>query len=187
MLKLLKITYDAKQQPIETPVQAWQVGTDEEGRASQQFKASAKGQYRLSYTLTDKQKHAIEGGYIFTIIGDGFDGSEFRFNSVELMPDKAEYAPGETVKLQLNTNRADSTVLLFVRPTNGIYLEPKVLRLKGKSTLQDVEVVKKDMPNFFVEAVTVAGGSVYSETKEIVVPPEKRVLERRGAAVEGAI
>src|SRR5687767_2657202 len=32
------------------------------------------------------------------------------------------------------------------------------------------------MPNFFVEAVTVSGGKVYSETKEIVVPPEKRVL-----------
>ena len=32
------------------------------------------------------------------------------------------------------------------------------------------------MPNFFVEAVTVADGRVYTEMKEIVVPPEKRVL-----------
>ena len=32
------------------------------------------------------------------------------------------------------------------------------------------------MPNFFVEAVTVADGQVHSETREIVVPPEKRVL-----------
>src|SRR6188768_1103388 len=32
------------------------------------------------------------------------------------------------------------------------------------------------MPNFFVEALTISGGKVYSETKEIVVPPEKRVL-----------
>ena len=103
VLKLLKITYDAKQQPIETPVQTWNVDTDAEGRAEQQIKASAKGQYRLSYTLTDGKEHAIEGGYIFTIVGEGFDGAEFRFNSVELVPDKAEYAPGETVKLQLNT------------------------------------------------------------------------------------
>ena len=51
-----------------------------------------------------------------------------------------------------------------------------MLRLKGKSTIKDITVVKKDMPNFFVEAVTIAGGQVYSETKEIVVPPEKRVL-----------
>ena len=36
------------------------------------------------------------------------------------------------------------------------------------------------MPNFFVEAVTVADGRVYTEIREIIVPPEKRVLKRRG-------
>ena len=55
--------------------------------------------------------HTIEGGYVFTIIGEGFDGSQFRFNHVELVPDKREYAPGDTVKLQVNTDRADGTVL----------------------------------------------------------------------------
>ena len=39
------------------------------------------------------------------------------------------------------------------------------------------------MPNFFVEAVTIADGRVYTETKEIVVPPEKRVLNVDVAAV----
>lgn len=175
-LKLLKITYDASKQPIETPVQTWELNTDEEGQAKQQIQASAQGQYRLSYTLTVSQGHAIEGGYIFTIVGEGFNGSDFRFSNVELVPDRAEYAPGDKVKLQLNTNRVDSTVLLFTRPANGVYLEPKLLRLKGKSTLEEIAVIQKDMPNFFVEAVTVAGGRVHSETKEIVVPPEKRVI-----------
>src|SRR5260370_39245241 len=31
-------------------------------------------------------------------------------------------------------------------------------------------------PNFFIEAVTVANGRVHSETREVIVPPEKRVL-----------
>lgn len=179
-LTLLKITYDkadtGQVKPIETPVQRWDLDTNEEGVARQQIKATEKGQYRLSYVLTDKEEHKIEGGYIFTIVGAGFDGTGFRFNSVELIPDKGEYAPGDTVKMQLNTDRADSTVLLFVRPTNGVYLEPKVLRMKGKSTLENILVAKKDMPNFFVEAMTVSGGKVFTETKEVVVPPEKRVL-----------
>ncbi|MEX2176034.1 MAG: MG2 domain-containing protein [Pirellulaceae bacterium] len=179
-LTLLKISYDKedadKIKPIETPVGRWELDTNEEGVARQQIKASDAGQYRLSYAVVGPKDHKIEGGYLFTIVGQGFDGADFRFNSVELIPDKAEYAPGETVKMQLNTDRADSTVLLFVRPTNGIYLPPKVLRMKGKSTLQDILVVKRDMPNFFVEAVTISGGNVYSETKEVIVPPEKRVL-----------
>jgi uncharacterized protein YfaS (alpha-2-macroglobulin family) len=176
VMKLLKISYDEKLQPVETQIQSWNIDTDAQGAGRQQITAAAKGQYRLSYTLTDAKGHAIEGGYIFTIISEGFDGAEFRFNSVELIPDKPEYAPGEAVKLQLNTSRADSTVLLFVRPANGVYLPPKMLRLKGKSTIEEIAVIKKDMPNFFVEAVTIADGKVFSETKEIVVPPEKRVL-----------
>ncbi len=64
--------------------------------------------------------------------GEGFDGQDFRFNDIELITDKREYAPGEKVKLLINTNRNDSTVLLFVRPTNGVYLPPQVLRLQGQ-------------------------------------------------------
>ncbi len=174
-LTLLRISYK-KGKPVETPVQSWQLDTDVEGRAQQQIRASQAGQYRLSYKVTDSQQHTIEGGYLFTIIGEGFDSSEFRFSSLELIPDKAEYAPGEEVQLQVNTDRVGSTVLLFARPANGIYLPPKVIRLEGKSTVEQLEVVKRDMPNFFVEAVTVADGRVYSETRELVVPPEKRVL-----------
>ena len=118
----------------------------------------------------------VEGGYVFTITGEGFDGSQFRFNHLELIPDKREYAPGDKVHLQINTDRAGGAVLLFVRPTGGVYLPPKVIRLDGKSTVEEIGVVQKDMPNFFVEAVTIAEGRVYTETKEIVVPPEKRVL-----------
>jgi uncharacterized protein YfaS (alpha-2-macroglobulin family) len=180
-LQLLKITYkDGK--PIETPVQTWQLNTNAEGTAQQPMTASQAGQYRLSYRLSplSKQKgteqRAIEGGYIFTVIGEGFDGSQFRFNHLELIPDKQTYAPNEKVQLQINTDRTGGTVLLFIRPSNGVYLPPKTIRLDGKSTIEAIGVQQKDMPNFFVEAVTVADGRVYTESKEIVVPPEKRIL-----------
>lgn len=175
-LTLLKVTYDENRQVVETPVRRWDLDTNVEGRAQQQLAASAKGIYRLSYKLTDKQEHTIEGGYLFTVIGEGFDGQDFRFNNLELIPEKQQYAPGETVKLQINTNQVGATVLLFVRPTNGIYQPPRVIHMKGKSTVEEIGVVKRDMPNFFVEALTVYGGNVHNETKEIVVPPEDHVL-----------
>ena len=144
--------------------------------AKQQIKARQKGQYRISYEVDDENGHVIEGGYIFTIIGDGFNGDSFRYSDLELIPDKAEYRPGDTVKLQINTNRRNATVLLFVRPSNGVYLPPKRIDLQGKSTVEEIAVIRKDMPNFFVEAVTVADGRIFQSTKDIVVPPEKRVL-----------
>ena len=113
---------------------------------------------------------------MFVVRGDGFNGREFRFNDLELITDKREYAPGETVRLMVNTSRNNGTVALFVRPANGIYLKPKIVRLDGKSSVHDIAVVKKDMPNFFIEALTVSGGKVFTQTREIIVPPEKRVL-----------
>jgi hypothetical protein len=176
-LTLYRVTYDKDLTPVETPVQTWDdLDTNEAGRAAVQIQAHKPGQYRLSYKVTDAKAHTMEGGYVFVIRGEGFDGSDFRFNHVEIVPDKKQYKPGEKAKLLVNTNRVGSTVLLFVRPSNGVYLPPKVLRLTGKSITEEVGVTKKDMPNFFVEAVTISGGNLYTETREIIVPPEKRVL-----------
>ena len=174
-LTLLKVSYN-KGRPVETPVQTWKLDTDVEGQTQQQLTASQAGQYRLSYKVTDAKKHTIEGGYIFTIIGEGFDSAQCRFNHLELVPDKADYVPGDKVKLQINTDRVGSMVLLFVRPADSVYAKPTLIHLDGKSTVREIDVVKRDMPNFFVEAVTVADGRIYTETREIAVPPENRVL-----------
>ena len=175
-LKLLALSYDSKGVPQESVVQQWALPTTSEGRAEMQINAAKPGQYRLSYVVTDAASHRIEGGYVFTVIGEGARGRDFRFNEIELVPDKREYAPGEKVRLRINTDQSDAAVLLFVRPANGVYLPPEVIRLEGKSVLREIEVTKKDMPNFFIEALTIHNGQVYQDTKEIVVPPEKRVL-----------
>ncbi|MEX2171258.1 MAG: MG2 domain-containing protein [Pirellulales bacterium] len=177
-LKLLRVTYNAEKptEPIETEVKSWDLPTTAEGRAELQLKASEAGQYRLSYEVTDGADHKIEGGYLFTIVGEGFDGSDFQFSDLELVPDKRNYAPGEKVKLQINTNRIGSTVLLFVRSVSGVYPKPQVVRLQGKSTIVEIDVAARDMPNFFIEAATVAHGRYHSEQREIAVPPASRVL-----------
>lgn len=176
LLTLFKVTYDDQQKPIETEVQSWKLDTDATGHAQQQIAASQPGQYRLSYKVTDGKDRTMEGGYVFVVRGEGFDGREFRFNDLELVTDKQEYAPGETVKLMVTTNKPDGCVVLFLRPSNGVYLPPKVIRLKGKTTVEDVAVIQKDMPNFFIEAFTIADGKYHEEMREVVVPPEKRVI-----------
>ncbi len=175
-LTLYRIHCNDKDEPVEKAVQTWKLDTNVEGQAQQQLDASAAGQYRLSLKLTDSKGHTIEGGYVFVVRGKGDDGKEYRFNDLELVTDKREYAPGEKVKLLLNADRPDSTVLLFLRPANGVYLKPRLLHVKGKSIEEEIAVVQRDMPNFFIEALTVSNGKVHVETREVIVPPEKRVL-----------
>jgi uncharacterized protein YfaS (alpha-2-macroglobulin family) len=174
-LALFRVRYPSGK-PEEQLVLEQGVTTDENGQLSLPLKAGSAGQFRLSVTLTDRAGHTIEGGYLFTVIGDRLAAEDYQFNELELIPDRREYQPGQTVQLQVNTRQAGSTVLLFVRPANGVYLPPQMLRLAGKTLIVPIEVQTRDMPNFFVEAVTVSNGRVYTETREIVVPPEKRVL-----------
>ncbi|MFN9183263.1 MAG: alpha-2-macroglobulin family protein [Planctomycetota bacterium] len=177
-LKLLQVKYAADGQPAETEVQAWDVEVPASGEVTQALKASEPGQYRLSLVVDDGQGHVYEGGQMLVVMGQGFDGSAFRFNDLEIVAEKAEYAPGETVRLLVNTNRTESTVLLWLRPANGNYgVRPKVLRLTGKSTVVEVPVEKSDMPNFFIEATTVSEARVHSAIRNVIVPPEKRVVD----------
>ncbi len=176
-LQLLSISYNQQGKPTERIVQTWEVNTDDQGNASQQFTAARAGQYRLSYTLADKEGHRIEGGYVFTVTGQDFQGNDFRFNQLELLADQTEYLPGDELELMINTNRTDNVVLLFVKPAGGTYPEPRMLRRQAKSSVERVQVDLGDMPNFFVEAVTIADGEVYRETKEFHVPPSKRIVD----------
>ena len=75
---------------------------------------------------TDRQQGArIEGGQVITVAGEGFDGSEFASTIWKSSPTAASIKPATRSKLQINTNRTGAAVLLFLRPSNGIYLEPR--------------------------------------------------------------
>jgi uncharacterized protein YfaS (alpha-2-macroglobulin family) len=174
-LKLLRIRY-RDDKPVEKLVQRWALNPDAQGRAAIQIQASRAGQYRLAFTVTDDKEHEIEGGYIFTIRGAGDDGADYRFAKIELIADKAEYKPGDTLKLQINTDRQGAAVVLFIRPANGVYLTPRVIHMTGKTAQEEIIITRKDMPNFFVEAFSVYDAKIHGEMREIVVPPEKRVL-----------
>ena len=172
---LFQISYDGDK-PAEKAVETWPLDTDDAGLARLKLRAAQAGQYRLSYTLTDAQGRSAEGAYVFVVRDETFDGREFRFNDLELIPDKREYAPGDRVRLLVNTNKTGGTVVLFARAADGAALPTQVLRLDGKSAMYDILVVKRDMPNFFVEGLTVADGKVHDEIAEVIVPPEKKTL-----------
>jgi uncharacterized protein YfaS (alpha-2-macroglobulin family) len=176
-LSLLRIEYDAEEKPQEKLVEQWDVQTDEQGELKFDMEAQRGGQYRLKLELTDNAEHTIEGGYLFTIRGQDDKGSDFRFSGLELIPDQQQYKPGDKVKLQINADRDDAIVMLFIRPVNGVYPAPQWINLQSKSKVVEIPVLPGDQPNFFVEALTVYDGEVHQAVREIIVPPEQRVLD----------
>lgn len=173
---IYKISYDKAGKPIEQPVDKAMLRADEQGKASYKFKPLAAGQYRVSLTLADEKGHKEEGAYLFNVYGKDFDGKSLKFNDLELIMDKKEFAPGDRAKLLINANQNNATVLLFTKPVNGLSKAPKVIRMDGKNSLEEIIITQGDMPNTFVEVLTVSNGKVHTEMKELVVPPEKRIL-----------
>ena len=134
------------------------------------FSASKKGQYRVSVEVTDLKGRVREGSRIIVVRGEGDDGRNYKYSSLELIPDKEIYSPGDTVKLTVNADYPDSTVFYKVR--SG---KTQLLRLKGKTGEISIPVVESDKPNFFVEAWTVSAAKYHHEVREIMVPPVDKI------------
>lgn len=176
-IDLLRITYGPDLQPVEEAVASFPAATDENGRCTQVMSADRAGQYRVRLRLRDEAGHEVEGAYVFTVRGEGATGDDFRYNALELIPDKQHYAPGESVQLQIASEKADALVALFVKPANGGYPLPQWIQLEDKAAIVDISVEHVDQPNFFVEAYTIFDGEFHREVREIFVPPAERVLD----------
>ncbi len=172
---LYSVRFNKAGKPTEKAVQTWKVKTTDGGAVTQKLKATTAGQYRVACELTSAKGHVRTGATFAVVTGEGKLKGDFRFNDLELALDKSEYDPGDQVRLLLSANQPDSTVYLFTRPANGVYRLPEIIKLDGQSVTRTLTIEQRDMPNIYVEAVTIANGKVHAETKKIVVPPVKRV------------
>jgi uncharacterized protein YfaS (alpha-2-macroglobulin family) len=162
----------------EREIQSWPIETDAEGNAKQTFAAPPTGQYRLAASLSFKGGEVVEGAAILNVHGPGRDDPKaWKFGPLELVSDKTDYKPGETVKLRVNSDRENAHVWLFLHIAGGAGREAKRIQLDGKSSEVDVPVDLKDMPNMFIEGITVHGAEVHKAVKQILLPPVSKMIE----------
>jgi uncharacterized protein YfaS (alpha-2-macroglobulin family)/tetratricopeptide (TPR) repeat protein len=175
-LKLFKLSVGEDGAVNEAEVSSWPITTDDSGELRQRFAVKEAGQYRLAAQLAAADGPAVEGATILNVFGEKA-GDEYRFGGVELVTDKLEYQAGETAKLRINSDRKDANVWLFLRIQDGPGREAQRIVLDGKSREIELPLTRADMPNVFVEAVTVHGGQVHQAVKQILLPPESKMLE----------
>lgn len=177
-LKLYQLGINADGRVIESETQSWPVSTDAEGQIKHRFTAPATGQYRLAANLTFKGSEPVEGATILNIHGPGRDDPKnWNFGPLELVADKSEYQPGESVKLRVNSDRENAHVWLFLHIAGGAGREAERIQLNGKSLEVDVPLTLKDMPNMFLEGITVHGAQVHTAVRQILLPPVSKLIE----------
>jgi uncharacterized protein YfaS (alpha-2-macroglobulin family) len=177
-LKIYQLSMNPEGRVVEKETQSWPVTTDAEGQVKHKFAAPATGQYRLAASLSFKDGEAVEGATILNIHSPGRDDPEnWNFGPLELVSDKSEYKPGESVKLRINSDRKNAHVWLFLHIAGGAGREAKRIQLDGKSLEVEVPLTLKDMPNMFIEGVTVHGARVHNAVRQILLPPVSKLIE----------
>ncbi|MDR0361467.1 MAG: alpha-2-macroglobulin [Planctomycetota bacterium] len=176
-----KVEYDDAGAASETRVDSWTIAADAAGRGSVKLRAGAPGQYRLSCVINDAAGVREEGGVVLTVRGANDEAGDYRFASLELIPEQSEYKPGDALRLAVGSERKDAVVLLFPyagrQAPKGESHAPRVLRLEDGQAMFTMDIGAADQPNFFVEALTVINGRLHNEIREVFVPPAKQTLK----------
>ncbi|MCC8189888.1 MAG: hypothetical protein LIP77_04505 [Planctomycetes bacterium] len=191
---LYRIAYGPDGTPAETPVATWPVATDADGDGLLRLQADGPGQYRLVCVLTDAGGREVEGAAVLTVRGAAGEG-EFRFAALELVPDRRDYRPGDTMRLAVNSEHPSAVVLLLPRAERNGHTAadgasrspvPQVVRLVNGSAVVELAIGSEDQPNFYCDAVTIFDGRIHTETRQIPVPPADKTLRVAVAADKDA-
>ncbi len=177
-LRLLRLTLDDDGRVVENETQSWAVTTGADGRVTQRFTAPATGQYRLAATLEHNDGEPVEAASILNIHSKGrHDPDDWNFGPLELVADQLEYQPGDTLKLRVNSDQPDAHVWLFLHITRNQGREAKRIALDGKSTEIEVPLTLADMPNMFIEGITVHGAQVHTAVQQVLLPPVSKLID----------
>ncbi|MEO5913662.1 MAG: MG2 domain-containing protein [Luteolibacter sp.] len=177
-LKIFQIVGGENGRVEEKEVQSFPVETDAQGEIHQKFAAPVTGQYRLAASLSFKDGEAAEGATILNVHGPGrADPKDWHFGPLELIADKTTHAAGETLKLRVNSDKEDANVWLFLHIAGTAGREARRIQLDGKSLEVEVPLDLRDMPNMFIEGVTVFGAEVHTAVRQILLPPVSKLIE----------
>jgi uncharacterized protein YfaS (alpha-2-macroglobulin family) len=174
---LFKISYNDNQEPVETGIKSWN-GEKTLEDAVIKFRLDEVGHYLAKTQVTDSHGSTISSETIIQVTGKGITKADKMTTlPLEMVADKKTYQPGDVASIMINTAESDQNIFLFVRPASaGMVNYAKVMYLPTGSEIKQLRIGTSDMPNIFVEAVMVRNGKAYSVVKQIIVPPEKKIL-----------
>jgi uncharacterized protein YfaS (alpha-2-macroglobulin family) len=177
-LTIFKLTRAEDGRILEQQVESFPIQTDAAGEVRQRFPAPATGQYRLAASLSFQGGDPAEGATILNVQAPGrTDPAAWNFGPLELVADRSSYTPGDSVKLRVNSDQTNAHVWLFLHVAGSAGREARRIQLDGKSLEVEVPLDLRDMPNMFIEGVTVFGAKVHTAVREILLPPAGKLIE----------
>jgi len=127
------------------------------GQASRlRMMVPAGGQYRLRATSQDVRGNVIRTETYLYASGEGYVAWQ-RDNDdrIDLVPEKTDYAPGETARLMVQSPYEEATALITVE-REGI-LQSRVTTLEGSTPMVEIPIKDRYLPNVYVSVILLKG------------------------------
>ncbi len=151
------------------------VQTDENGRATVDWKPESEGRYALRFVARDAVEAPVVGEAPFWVCGKQWRGGRYRYEGLEVLTDRATYARGDVARILINTTVDDPT-LLVCEEADRLVMRHRVVRVRGRSVVIEMPVTDAWVPNAFLDVLTVHDAKVHRAYRELFVPPVERFV-----------
>ncbi len=134
-----------------------QILTTKAGRLSRiSLPVREGGSYLVRASARDVRGNAVRSEAYFYATGSGYVAWERNDDDrIDLVPDRATYAPGETAKIMVQSPYESATALVTVE-REGI-LSSRVMTLEGSAPQIEIPLGEEHLPNAFVSVVLLQG------------------------------
>jgi hypothetical protein len=183
--------------PPQTPQgQAWQlkfrgyqhedilttnVKTDAEGVAKLNFTPAREGYYRVAWQsnqgvdpASDRFLPPIKAETYVFVATDATTDLGYQRSGLEIVVDKDTFRVGQTAPVMISVPTSDRYVLFTVEADD--LFSYKLVHVTGTAKLIEVPIEEKHVPNIFLSALMTADAAMFSDIKQVIVPPVEQFL-----------
>jgi len=159
-------------------VTAQTLKTDTNGNATLNFTPEREGYYRVAWLSEDvvpkRPPQPIRAETTVWVANNATTELGYRHGGVEIIADKDTFRAGSEAPVMLVVNSPDRYVLFTVEGEELYHY--RLVHMTGTVKLVDLFVDEKYVPNVFLGATLVSDRQLFTDTKQVVVPPIKNFL-----------
>ncbi|MFO1514229.1 MAG: MG2 domain-containing protein [Verrucomicrobiota bacterium] len=152
--------------------------TDAEGNATLTFTPEREGYYRVAWLSEDvvakRPPQPIRAETTVWVANNATTELGYRHGGVEIIADKDTFRASSEAPVMLVANSPDRYVLFTVEGEDLYHY--RLVHITGTVKLVDLFVDEKYVPNVFLGATLVSDRQIFTDTKQVIVPPAKNFL-----------
>jgi hypothetical protein len=154
--------------------------TDTNGEAQLTFTPERDGYYHVAWTSEDNANTNLLPAAPITsettvwVATTATTELGYRSGGVEIVVDKDTFRSGQTAPVMLSVPTSDRYVLFTVEGRN--LMSHQLVHVTGTVKLLELAIGEEDVPNIFLGAAMVSDRQLYTDNKQVIVPPTKNFL-----------